>query len=196
MNKTEFLIGRSGLDLQDDFYPDDLPLDWRFDYYAAIFKTLSLPIDTDEDLELIFSNIENDDDFVLVLTIECSQLMDKTTLKKNLSEVKDYLRHFILFCEVDKAPSKDVMKLLLDYKVCLQSSKILKLDLQEVQVSGVTLSFNKYPVLYSAQMWNERQMRTYIESVVKIDTKTILICKFAEREALNKMRIIAELLGY
>jgi hypothetical protein len=25
MNKTEFLIGRSGLGLQDDFYPDDLP---------------------------------------------------------------------------------------------------------------------------------------------------------------------------
>jgi hypothetical protein len=37
---------------------DDLPQDWRFDYYAAIFKTLSLPIDTDEDLEQIFSDIE------------------------------------------------------------------------------------------------------------------------------------------
>jgi hypothetical protein len=120
MNKTEFLIGRSGLDLQDDFYPDDLPQDWRFDYYAAIFKTLSLPIDTDEDLEQIFSDIEEDDDeddFTLVLAIKYSQLTDITALKKTLNEVQNYAQNFILFCEVDKTPSKEVMKLLSGYKV-------------------------------------------------------------------------------
>ncbi|CAC9442679.1 hypothetical protein BSPLISOX_2963 [uncultured Gammaproteobacteria bacterium] len=199
MNKTEFLIGRSGLDLQDDFYPDDLPQDWRFDYYAAIFKTLSLPIDTDEDLEQIFSDIEEDDDeddFTLVLAIKYSQLTDITALKKTLNEVQNYAQNFILFCEVDKTPSKEVMKLLSGYKVCFQSSKTLKLDLQEVQVSGVILSFNQYPVLYSAQVWDEKQIRTYLEGIVNINTKTVLICKFAEREALDKIRIIAELLGF
>ena len=198
MNKTEFLIGRSGLDLQDDFYPDDLPQDWRFDYYAAIFKTLSLPIDTDEDLEQIFSDIEEDEvnEFTLVLTIEPSQLTDTITLKKTLSEVQGYSQNFILFCEVDKVPSREIMKLLSGYKVCFQSSKTLKLDLQEAQVSDVILSFNQYPVLYSAQVWDEKQIRTYLESIVNINTKTVLICKFSERETLDKIRIIAELLGF
>lgn len=198
MNKTEFLIGRSGLDLQDDFYPDDLPQDWRFDYYAAIFKTLSLPIDTDEDLEQIFSDIEEDEEgeFVLVLTIEYSQFIDTAILKDYLSGVQEYAENFVLFCEVEKAPSKEVMSLLSNYKICLQSSKTLKLDLQEVQVSDVTLSFNQYPVLYSAQIWDEKQMRAYLEGIANINTKTILICKFAEREALDKVRVVSELLGF
>jgi hypothetical protein len=45
MSETEFLIGRSSLDLQDDFYPDDMPSEWRFDYYSTMFKALSLPIE-------------------------------------------------------------------------------------------------------------------------------------------------------
>ncbi|SFV85282.1 hypothetical protein MNB_SUP05-SYMBIONT-4-263 [hydrothermal vent metagenome] len=198
MNKIEFLIGRSGLDLQDDFYPDDLPEDWRFDYYAAIFKTLSLTVDTDEDLEQIFEDIQEDkeEEFTLVLTIEESQLTDATMLAKLLSTVAEYKDDFILFCEVKKAPSKEIMDILSTYKICLQSAKSLKLKLEEIQVSGQTLSFNKYPVLYSSQPWNEKQMRTYLESIADVNTKTILICKFAERETLDKIRIISELLGY
>jgi len=198
MSKTEFLIGRSGLGLQDDFYPDDLPEDWRFDYYAAIFKTLSLAIDTNEDLEQIFDDIREDeeDEFLLVLTIKESQLTDEATLKELLNYVQDDADDFILFCEVDKAPSEAIMALLSAYKVCFQSQKTLKLKLQEVQISGSTLSFNQYPVLYSAQEWDEKQMRSYLEDIQSVNTKTILICKFAEREALGKIRIIAELLGY
>ncbi|WP_369152757.1 hypothetical protein [Candidatus Thiodubiliella endoseptemdiera] len=198
MSKTEFLIGRSGLDLQDDFYPDDLPEDWRFDYYTAIFKALSLAIDTDEDLEQIFDDIREDeeDDFLLVLTIEESQFTDEATLKGLLNDVQEYADDFILFCEVDDTPSKAIMALLSAYKVCFQSKKPLKLKLQEVQVSGSTLSFNQYPVLYSEQVWDEKQMRSYLEDIQSVNTKAILICKFAEREALDKIRIIAELLGY
>jgi hypothetical protein len=51
-------------------------------------------------------------------------------------------------------------------------------------------------VLYSAQVWDEKQIRTYRESIVDVNTKTVLICKFAERETLDKIRIIAELLGF
>ncbi len=198
MSKTEFLIGRSGLDLQDDFYPDDLPEDWRFDYYTAIFKTLSLAIDTDEDLEQIFNDIREDeeDEFLLVLTIKESQLIDEIMLKGLLNDVQDYADNFILFCEVNDTPNEAIMALLSAYKVCFQSKKKLKLKLQEVQVSGSTLSFNQYPVLYSAQVWDEKQMRSYLEDIQSVNTKAILICKFAEREALDKIRIIAELLGY
>jgi hypothetical protein len=73
--------------LQDDFYPDDLPEDWRFDYYAVPFKALSLAIDTNEDLDQIFEDIKDDDEeekFILVLTVEESQLTDVKTLKEIL----------------------------------------------------------------------------------------------------------------
>jgi hypothetical protein len=198
MKKTEFLIGRNGLGLQDDFYPDDLPEDWRFDYYAAIFKTLSLAIDTDEDLEQILEDIQDDEEeeFVLVLTIEQSQLTDAEVLKELLSTVKDYAEDFILFCEVTKAPNTAIMAILSNYKLCFQSVKALKLNLKTVKVADLVLNFNQYPVLYSSQIWNEKQMRSYLESIESVNTKTILICKFAEREALDKIRIIAELLGY
>ncbi|AYQ57407.1 hypothetical protein BTHERMOSOX_1684 [Bathymodiolus thermophilus thioautotrophic gill symbiont] len=198
MNKTEFLIGRSGLGLQDDFYPDDLPEDWRFDYYTAIFKTLSLAIDTNEDLEQIFADMKEDEEeeFVLVLTVEESQLTDIETLKELLKIVQGYADDFILFCEVTHAPSAAIMGVLSGYNICFQSLKALKLDLQEVKASGLLLSFNKYPVLYAAKMWDEQEMRSYLESIASVNTKTILICKFAEREALDKMRIISELLGH
>jgi hypothetical protein len=197
MSETEFLIGRSGLDLQDDFYPDDLPSDWRFDYYSAMFKTLSLSIDTDEDLDQIFEDIEEtDEEFELVLSIEQSQLFDVKQLSRLLDSVADYRQYFTLFCEVDKAPGKAVMDLLADYQLCFQSVKPLKLGLKEAKVNAQTLSFNQYPVLYSSEIWNEKQMRAYLEEVSSINTKTILICKFAESAALNKIRIIAELLGF
>lgn len=197
MSETEFLIGRSGLDLQDDFYPDDLPSDWRFDYYSTLFKTLSLSIDTDEDLDQIFEDIEESgEEFELVLTIEQSQLTDVEQLTALLSTVKDYQQHFTLFCEINKAPSKLVMALLLDYKICFQSATSFNLDLKEAKVVGRTLNFNHCPVLYSDKVWNEKQMRTYLEEAACVNTKTILICKFAESSALDKIRIIAELLGY
>ncbi len=197
MSKTEFLIGRSGLDLQGDFYPDDLPSDWRFDYYSALFKALSLPIDTDEDLDQIFEDIEETgEEFELVLSIEHAQLTNVERLTALLSTVVDYQQYFTLFCKVDEAPKKSVMELLKGYQICFQSSKPLKLDMQEKNTMGKVLTFNRMPVLYSSTAWSEKQIRAYLEEVASINTKTIFIGRFAESDTLNKIRIIAELLGY
>ena len=197
MSETEFLIGRSGLDLQDDFYPDDLPSDWRFDYYSAMFQTLSLPIDTDEDLDQIFEDIEStDEEFELVLSIKQAQLLDIEQLQLLLKNVAPYKTKFILFCELTQKPSAKVMTTLSGYQLCFQSLESLGLELKETQVNEKILGFNHYPVLYSSEAWNEKQMRAYLEEVSSINTKTILICKYAESEALNKIRIIADLLGF
>jgi hypothetical protein len=197
MNETEFLIGRSGLNLQDDFYPDDLPSEWRFDYYSTLFKALSLPIDTDEDLELIFEELSgSDDEFELVLSIEQKQLMNVKQLTLLLSSVSEYKDQFTLFCEIDHAPSTEIMNLLSDYQLCFQTDKKLKLKLTEKLAVGQTLYFNHLPVFYSSEVWDEKQIRVYLEDAASINTKTILICKYAESETLNKVRIIAELLGF
>ncbi len=197
MSETEFLIGRSGLDLQDDFYPDDLPEEWRFDYYATLFKALSLPIDTDEDLDQIFEEIQDSEEqFELILSIQYTQLIDAKQLVELLASVEGYRQNFTLFCEVKKPPNQAIMDLLADYQICFQSSKSLKLDLREILVAGQYLSFNQNPVLHVFEVWDEKQMRTYLETVSSTKSKIVLICQFADAETLNKIRVIAELLGY
>ncbi len=197
MSETEFLIGRSGLNLQDDFYPDDLPNEWRFDYYSTMFKTLSLPIDGDEDLDLIFEELEDsEEEFELVLSIDQAQMLDVNILKKLLSSVSEYKDQFVLFCELDETPNSEVMTLLKSYKISVQSSQALSLDLTHKQVSSKFLYYTHMPVLYVSSAWSEKEMRAYIEQVASINTKTILICKYAESETLNKMRVISEILGY
>jgi hypothetical protein len=197
MNKTEFLIGRYGLDLVDDFYPDDLPREWRFDYYSTLFKTLSLPIDTQEDLDSIFEELEDsNEEFELVLAIKFAQLTDIKTLKTLLDSVKSHQSMFVLFCELEQQPSVEVMNLLGDYKIAFQSEKPYKLTLKNKQVAGKYLYYTHIPVLYTANIWDEKQMRTYVEQAGVINLRTILICKQAESEALHKIRTVVELLGF
>ncbi|MCS5592736.1 MAG: hypothetical protein NZ775_09460 [Gammaproteobacteria bacterium] len=197
MSETEFLIGRSGLDLQDDSYPDDLPSEWRFDYYSTMFKALSLPIDTSEDLDQIFEDLQDaEEEFELVLSIEQAQLIDINRLTCLLSSVADHQADFTLFCVIDQVPDQAVIDLLNGYRFCFQSSSLLNLNLSKAQIRGRYLAFNQKPILYSDEVWNEKQMRSYLEEASSINTKTILICKFAESSALDKIRIIAELLGY
>ena len=196
MSETEFLIGRDGLDLQDDFYPDDLPTEWRFDYYSTMFKALSLPIDTEEDLDQIFEELEQDEDneeFELVLSVKESDLED---IESMLAALKEYKDQFTLFCHATKAPSKKTMGVLSKYQFCLQSSKKLRVEATESKAVDQYLYFNKIPVFYSADAWDEKQIRQFLEQISGTKTKTILICKYAESETLNKIRIIAEMLGF
>jgi hypothetical protein len=143
MSETEFLIGRRGLDLIDDFYPDDLPSEWRFDFYSTLFKALSLPINTKEDLELIFEELEDsDEEFELVLTIEPHQLLDIKTLSTLLSVVEPYQSWFILSCELNQQPSAEVMALLGAYRVSFQSDTQYDLSLNNKQVMGQYINYS------------------------------------------------------
>jgi predicted AAA+ superfamily ATPase len=59
-------------------------------------------------VDQIFEDIKDDDEeekFILVLTVEESQLTDVITLKELLNIVQDYADDFILFCEVTNTPS-------------------------------------------------------------------------------------------
>ena len=197
MSKTEFLIGRSGLDLVDDFYPDDLPSEWRFDYYSTQFKTLCLSIDTQEDLDSIFEELEDsEEEFELVLSVTTEQLMDIKALKSLLATVADYKDSFILFCELEQAPSDAVMTLLKDYQVSFQSNKEFKFIFDGKLVAEKYLYYSHIPVLYTQNIWDDKQMRAYVEQAAVVNVRTILICKNAESEALNKIRVIAEILGF
>ncbi len=197
MSTTEFLIGRSGLDLQDDFYPDDLPQEWRFDYYSTLFRALSLPIDTDEDFDSIFEEMDDvEQEFELVISIEADDLSDSKKLLKRLSGIANNKDSYTLFCELDEKPDDQVMKILSDYDFCLQSANELNIDSKHKTALDKHLHFNNLPVFYFSKSWDEKQIRSYLEQMSAINTKTILICKYAESETLNKIRIISELLGF
>ncbi|BBB22992.1 conserved hypothetical protein [Abyssogena phaseoliformis symbiont OG214] len=197
MNKTEFLIGRSGLDLLDDFYPDDLPNEWRFDYYSTLFKALALKIDTEEDLEQIFTELEDSDEvFELVISIDQTQLLDATQLASKLKPIHQYQSQFILFCELDEQLNAEIMAVLNGYQLCFQSDKKFKFDLNTKLIANKHLYFNQLPILYTSNVWDEKQIRDFLQDISLINTKTVLICKHAESETLNKIRIIAEILGF
>ncbi|MCH9645133.1 MAG: hypothetical protein K0U08_00580 [Proteobacteria bacterium] len=197
MSETEFLIGRCGLDLVDDFYPDDLPSEWRFDYYSTLFKALSLPIDSEEDFELIFEELEDsDEEFELVLTIQPQQLLDVKTLRNLLSSVELYQSLFTLSVELDQAPSAEVMALLTGYRLSFQSTVKYKSELTTAEAMGQYLYYTHLPVFHLQGDGDDKQMRANIEKIAKINTRTVLICNDAESDALNKLRTIAEILGY
>jgi len=197
VSKTQFLVGRSELDLQDDFYPDDLPSEWRFDYYSTMFKALSLPIDSDDDLDQIFEEMEeSEEEFELVLSIDKSQLNDSDILLSFIEPVSDYKDYFTLYCEIDEPPSPEIMDILSDYNLCFQSLKSLNIKLKEVFVIDQYIYFNHVPVFYSSVIWDEKKIRSCLEQISVIKTKTVLICKQAESETLNRIRIISELLGF
>lgn len=197
MSETEFLIGRHGLDLVDDFYPDDLPNEWRFDYYSTLFKALSLPIDSEEDLELIFEEIEDsDEEFELVLTIQPQQLLDVKTLRNLLSSVESYQALFTLSVELDQAPSAKVMDLLAGYQLSLQSTIQYESKLKSAEAMGQYLYYTHLPVFHLQGDGDDKRMRANVEKVAKINTRTVLICNQAESDTLHKLRTIAEILGH
>jgi hypothetical protein len=197
MSETEFLIGRSNLNLADGFYPEDLPSEWRFEYYATQFRALCLPIDTQEDLESIFEELEDsDEEFELILSIDTQLIAEYKKLSALLSVIEPYKSLFVLFCELEQSPSDKVAALLKDFHISFQSNNNLNLDLPAKEVAGKYLYFNRIPVLYSQHDWDEKQTKEYVQQASVVNTRTILICQNAESESLNKIRIVSEILGF
>lgn len=196
MRKTQFLIGQDGLNFHNDFYPDDLPQEWRFDYYATSFEALSLPIDTDEDLPQILAELgDSDEAFELVLSIKYAQLTNTQQRSALLSLVSDYPASFTLFCQVDAAPAPAVMDLLANYRICFASERPLKLALNQAAANAQYFAFNHYPVLVDDAP-EPQKIRAYLQQIKRINTKSILILRTPKSETLRQIRIIAESLGF
>ena len=132
----------------------------------------------------------------MVLTIEPHQLLDIKTLSTLLSVVEPYQSWFILSCELDQQPSAEVMTLLGPYRVSFQSDTQYDLSLNNKQAMGKYLYYSHLPVFSMQGSGDDRQMRANIEKIAEINARIILICKGAESEALHKIRVIAEILGY
>lgn len=196
MSKTQFLIGGNGLNFQDNFYPQDLPKEWRFDYYSASFEALCLPIDTAENLPAILTEFCSDaDEFELVLSINKTQLADTQQLSALLALVADYQAFFTLYCQTNTEPKAAAAALLANYKLCFQSDQKLQLDLNQAFVNQQYFAFNHYPI-FIANSADLPQTKTYLAQTAKIQRKSIVIFNTKTADYLAQTRVISELLGF
>jgi len=197
MTKTEFLIGRVGLEFGDDFYPDDLPEDWCFDHYSSLFKALALPVDTDEDLDHICETIHDDlgDYFELVLIVEESVLNDAAQLKHLLASLQEYQENYTLWSRVTSQPKPACLKLIENNKVCLQSSTTLESTLNQRKVFAQTLYYSDTPVLLLSDLTNLEL--TSQEVLMKMEDlpRVTIICASTVGDSLNHMQSISALVN-
>ena len=197
MTKTEFLIGRVGLEFGDDFYPDDLPEDWYFDHYSSRFKALALPVDTDEDLEYIFETIHDDlgDYFELVLILEEGNLNDKVKVAQLLSDLEEYRDNVTLWCRVSDQPKSACLKLLESYKLCLQSEQPLKGLLRSCKVLDQSLTFSDTPVLLLEDLAELESISQGLLNSMKDLPRATIICASNVGDSLNHMQSISSLVN-
>ena len=197
MTKTEFLIGRVGLEFGDDFYPDDLPEDWCFDHYSSLFKALALPVDTDEDLDHIVETIHDDlgDYFELVLVVEESVLNDAVQLKQLLVSLQEYQENYTLWCHVTSQPKPACLKLIEDNKVCLQSSTTLKSALNQRKVLGQALYYSDTPVLLLSDLTDLKSTSQEVLMAMKDLPRAAIICASTVGDSLNHMQSISALVN-
>ena len=197
MTKTEFLIGRVGLEFGDDFYPDDLPEDWCFDHYSSLFKALALPVDTDEDLDHIVETIHDDlgDYFELVLVVEESVLNDAVQLKQLLVSLQEYQENYTLWCHVTSQPKPACLKLIEDNKVCLQSSTTLKSALNQRKVLGQALYYSDTPVLLLSDLTDLKSTSQEVLMAMEDLPRATIICASTVGDSLNHMQSISALVN-
>jgi hypothetical protein len=197
MTKTEFLIGRVGLEFDDDFYPDDLPEDWCFDHYSSLFKALALPVGIDEDLDHIFETIHNDlgDYFELVLIVEEGVLNDATQLKQLLESLQEYQEGFTLWCHVTSQPKPACLKLIESNKVCLQSSEAIKSTLNQTRVLDQNLYYSDTPVLLLSDLTELESISQELLTTMKDLPRVTIICNSTVGDSLDHMQSISALVN-
>ena len=195
MDKAEFLIGRYGLDFLDDFYPEDLPTEWRFDYYSNTFNAVLLPINTDEDIDAMLESV--DENFQIVLEIKEADLKNSNYLQTLLASIADYRARLILWVGITHAPTEKTLAMLSAYSIVFQSSKTL--DFKKMKHQSLIkyhIYFNRTPVIVSALSLSDEEIRAFLEHIATAKQKIVIICRLAEVESLIKAKTISEQLGY
>lgn len=191
--QTEFFIGRYDLDFLDDFYPDDLPQEWRFDFYSNQFNALLLPVDTKEDIEGIFEEL--DDKFQLVFEVSAGDIKSKKlTHILELAKGKD---NIMFWMSTDTKPNIEAIKLFKNYQLTIQSNKVLKIaKFQEYYIHNVYLYSKHCPVVVSSLSLSDSDIKNFLTSIANTKQKTIIICRSAEGGNLERARLISEMMGY
>jgi hypothetical protein len=175
----QIFVGSDSLDVAD-FYPDDLPNEWRFDYYNNAFFALKLACDTNEDLDEVLENI--DEDFRLIVDITNTFNLDLL-----LAKLVDYKENIILFSESDEHFAK-----LKQFNFCLTA----KVDANNLTILNNNIYYNSIAVITVDKPEDEKEIRTIVEELLKLKTEeVVLLLKNADSDSLEKTKIIVDLLS-
>jgi len=178
---TQVFTGNYSLDILD-FYPDDLPEEWRFDYYSTNNFALMLGFNTNEDLEGILEDI--DEDFKLVIDITgIKNIVDFDTFINPLKKHKD---NFTLFAN---NLNKDIVLNIKDYNFCIKSETTIN-NCKKIN----DLYFNNFVVYVEKIPTIDLEVKNIIESALKDSGNIIFIQLNNDKELLEKTKIISELL--
>ena len=193
---TEFFIGRYDLDFLDDFYPDDLPNEWQFDYYANMFNAVLLPLDTTEDIESILEELG--EDFYLVFEVNEKCLQETQHLESALALTKS-VSNVIFWLQVCQKPDASTIALFQDRAVVFQCDLPIK-GLPKIyhhhHLVNKHIYYNQTPVLVSSLSLSDKEISDFLQSIAVVDQKIVLICRSAENANLEKAKLIAQMLGY
>lgn len=181
--QIQIFSGSDGLDIPD-FYPDDLPIEWRFDYYSTNNLALMLPINTNEDLEEILEEI--DEEFKLVLEID--NAIDIKDVKNIVDTINDYKDKFILF---SKTVDVELIAYIKNYNFCIESDKKIT-GFKNIE----NLYFNNFAIFVTKVSTNERDIRHLLENLLSLNENIVLIHSSADYETLDKANIISNLLVF
>jgi anion-transporting ArsA/GET3 family ATPase len=177
-DEIQIFVGNNGLDLKD-FYPDDLPKEWQFDYYSSQYGALMLNDDGDIDFEEVLEDI--DLNFRLVIKINNVKNID-TFLKK----INKYKENFILYSNDMKIYDK-----LKFYNFCIKS------NIKNNKCDNIgDLYFNSAVVLVESAITDDKKLSDYIKKLKKYNKNIVLIQENTDSETIKKIQIICDLLFF
>ena len=166
------LIGHLGLDFNDDFYPDDLPQEWQFDYYCNEFNCLFLEETAQIDMSELLEDIE--DDFCLVLAV------NQQNLKCQHPNIVFWTQSYDAVKNLDNQPN-----------ICIQSDKKLDIDLNFVQIENQFLYFNNKAVFMTTLNSNDKELAQQLK---QLPQDICVIFQKTNSVNLQKAKTISELL--
>jgi hypothetical protein len=170
------LIGHLGLTFTNDFYPEDLPKNWQFDYYCNEFNALFLDNLANIDMDELLDDIE--DGFCLVL-------------KLSTESIKFSHPNIVFFSSCSN--TQDALSLLKKTdNICIQSDEKLDINLQFVKVENQFLYFNKQAVFITTVNNNDKQLAQQFK---KLPEDICVIFQKTNSIYLEKAKTISELLN-
>lgn len=177
----QIFVGSTSLDIPD-LYPDDLPDEWRFDYYYNNFNALKLSCDTNYDFDDILDEI--DEEFKLVVDIT-----NNFNLDLFLQKTKNYSDNIIFYSN-----NTDNLAQIKDFNFCL-TTKIDKVKANNLKIMDNDLYYNNYPIITIPKPKDEKHIREIIENLLPIKSDIVLLIDNADSEILEKTKIIIDLLN-
>ena len=176
----------------ENFYPEDIPEEWRLGYYANEFNTLLVPwTQWSESVEELEEGLEDTaDDFHLYLELPSQQ----QEIPEHLARIQERVTGFV--CR--ESDSGKWQAALAGYKVCVLSSLPEDNDVFQRFVISPGDKNHGLVLINGARIADLSMMREQLEMALQNTVKRLDIIFIDEKpdmEAMQNTRMIAELMG-